>query len=203
MPDIRFCSRCGSPLRPEDLAVARCSACQADLSPVLFRNQPAGADLRKVARAQRQLLYCVGLMILVQIASALLYSLASPPSVVEPLEALVSCSGLVLSLIALVFAVQLMAATGMHILVRALLVVLLFAPCINLLVLLGINHRATKLLRRAGVRVGLLGARDEDVIRRISSLHCRNCGYLLVGNVSGICPECGTPVAGNTRVAVD
>jgi predicted Zn-ribbon and HTH transcriptional regulator len=24
---------------------------------------------------------------------------------------------------------------------------------------------------------------------------CRNCGYNLTGNVSGICPECGTAVA--------
>ena len=24
--------------------------------------------------------------------------------------------------------------------------------------------------------------------------HCLDCGYNLTGNVSGICPECGTPV---------
>jgi hypothetical protein len=24
--------------------------------------------------------------------------------------------------------------------------------------------------------------------------HCRRCGYNLTGNVSGVCPECGTPV---------
>lgn len=27
---------------------------------------------------------------------------------------------------------------------------------------------------------------------------CRNCGYDLTGNVSGICPECGTPAQANT-----
>jgi hypothetical protein len=26
--------------------------------------------------------------------------------------------------------------------------------------------------------------------------HCRSCGYNLTGNLSGICPECGTPTAG-------
>jgi hypothetical protein len=26
--------------------------------------------------------------------------------------------------------------------------------------------------------------------------HCQTCGYNLTGNVSGICPECGTPIAG-------
>ena len=26
--------------------------------------------------------------------------------------------------------------------------------------------------------------------------HCQKCGYNLTGNVSGICPECGTPIEG-------
>ncbi len=25
--------------------------------------------------------------------------------------------------------------------------------------------------------------------------HCQTCGYNLTGNVSGVCPECGTPVS--------
>lgn len=29
--------------------------------------------------------------------------------------------------------------------------------------------------------------------RRPDPVACRNCGYNLKGNVSGICPECGTP----------
>jgi hypothetical protein len=29
---------------------------------------------------------------------------------------------------------------------------------------------------------------------------CLTCGYNLHGNTSGVCPECGTPVAGNTEV---
>lgn len=29
--------------------------------------------------------------------------------------------------------------------------------------------------------------------RRSKSGHCRNCGYNLTGNVTGRCPECGTP----------
>jgi hypothetical protein len=30
--------------------------------------------------------------------------------------------------------------------------------------------------------------------RRIPPGHCQVCGYNLTGNVSGICPECGTPI---------
>jgi len=34
--------------------------------------------------------------------------------------------------------------------------------------------------------------------RRIPPGHCQRCGYNLTGNVSGLCPECGTPIpAGN------
>jgi len=32
-------------------------------------------------------------------------------------------------------------------------------------------------------------------LRRRRQGHCGNCGYSLTGNVSGVCPECGTPVA--------
>ncbi len=31
--------------------------------------------------------------------------------------------------------------------------------------------------------------------RRIPPNHCRNCGYNLTGNVSGVCPECGCRIA--------
>jgi hypothetical protein len=34
---------------------------------------------------------------------------------------------------------------------------------------------------------------------RIPVGHCRNCGYDLTGNVSGVCPECGTPVKGEGK----
>src|SRR5512145_1772037 len=44
-----------------------------------------------------------------------------------------------------------------------LLGLLLFAPCVNLLVLLIVNQRATWLLRKAGVKVGLLGADPNRV----------------------------------------
>jgi len=36
---------------------------------------------------------------------------------------------------------------------------------------------------------------EETKLRRITGL-CPNCAYNLKGNVSGVCPECGTPVPG-------
>jgi predicted RNA-binding Zn-ribbon protein involved in translation (DUF1610 family) len=35
--------------------------------------------------------------------------------------------------------------------------------------------------------------------RRLPPGHCNTCGYNLAGNVSGICPECGTKVRGNSQ----
>ncbi len=43
-----------------------------------------------------------------------------------------------------------------------------------------------------GVPTAFLWLRDR---RRIPPGHCSYCGYNLTGNVSGMCPECGTTVA--------
>lgn len=37
--------------------------------------------------------------------------------------------------------------------------------------------------------------RAYDRAKRISRGHCAYCDYDLTGNTSGVCPECGTPVA--------
>jgi hypothetical protein len=41
-----------------------------------------------------------------------------------------------------------------------------------------------------GSAAALLWWRD----RRLPTGHCQKCGYNLTGNVSGVCPECGTPI---------
>lgn len=91
---------------------------------------------------------------------------------------------------------QLQAALAVHTAWRILTGIFLFAPCISLLVLLAVNSRATSALQRAGLVVGFMGVRDEEVVKLLGASRCRHCSYLLVGNTSGICPECGTPVNG-------
>jgi predicted amidophosphoribosyltransferase len=39
------------------------------------------------------------------------------------------------------------------------------------------------------------GSGCEQVERVLGLYRCRKCGYSLIGNTSGICPECGTQVA--------
>jgi len=52
------------------------------------------------------------------------------------------------------------------------------------------------ILLAVGIPTGYLWYRD----RRPPPGHCRKCGYDLTGNVSGICPECGTPIKGAKRM---
>ena len=39
-----------------------------------------------------------------------------------------------------------------------------------------------------------VGRRDSLKLRFVAEPHCRKCSYNLTGNISGICPECGTPI---------
>lgn len=39
----------------------------------------------------------------------------------------------------------------------------------------------------------LPGSQEWLEQRRVKRGECRHCGYSLTGNVSGVCPECGTP----------
>jgi hypothetical protein len=64
----------------------------------------------------------------------------------------------------------------------------------NLLLLLSVNISVTRTLRRAGLRAGFWGMKDEDVKRVLDPTLCRGCDYNLTGNISGICPECGRPL---------
>jgi rRNA maturation endonuclease Nob1 len=64
------------------------------------------------------------------------------------------------------------------------------------LVLVTINLSVTRTLRRAGLRVGFMGVRPDEIERVLNANLCRGCGYNLTGNISGICPECGRPAVG-------
>ena len=82
-------------------------------------------------------------------------------------------------------------AQGTHPIVTVLCAVVMIAPCGNFLLLILINQSVIRTLRRAGLHVGFMGVKDEEVERVLDPALCRGCGYNLTGNVSGVCPECG------------
>lgn len=90
--------------------------------------------------------------------------------------------------------VLIMCADGTHPAMIVVAAVLMLAPCVNLLVLLLINRGATRALRKAGIRVGFMGANQDDVERAVNFELCKGCGYNLTGNTSGFCPECGRAI---------
>lgn len=102
-----------------------------------------------------------------------------------------SVLGLVCTVVMIMGLVGVMASLGRHIVLRIFVCFLMFLPLISLLVLLRYNRKATRLLRDAGLKVGLMGASDEQILRVLSVNRCHTCGYDLTGNVSGRCPECG------------
>lgn len=51
----------------------------------------------------------------------------------------------------------------------------------------------------AVVTVAFPAVRLRNVFRRRRVGHCTDCGYDLTGNVSGVCPECGTKVGAPTH----
>ena len=53
---------------------------------------------------------------------------------------------------------------------------LMFVPCISLLVMLALNGRATKFLKDAGVSVGFLGATEDSVRKQLERRAASNSG---------------------------
>jgi len=150
-----------------------------------------GVDLRLLARRQRMVLWlflgsAVGELLLFAPGASRLTAQGAVVEVMIMLSVRVAViAGTVLVLRALRTNVMLLIA----------LTVLMILPLVNLLVLLAENGRATKTLRKAGLRVGLMGVKDEEVVRLLGANRCRKCSYDLTGNLTGVCPECGVPIA--------
>jgi hypothetical protein len=169
-----------------------CPLCGGSLAPPPQTfDQAAGIDLRQVAKRQRALLWYILASLTIQLW--FIIPIVSLPPIADVAIAIIFW---VVQIFIIIGVVRLLAAMSVHIIWRILYIVLLFAPCINLLVLLVINRRATRALRNAGLRVGLMGVPDEQVVRRLSVHLCKVCSYDLTGNISGRCPECGTPIRG-------
>ena len=96
--------------------------------------------LKSLASGQKLIIYAI-----------LVYFLAFAAGQVSPIAAMV--------LVFASFALSVLVLLNVHIVFKILYFLLLFLPLLNILALLSINARATKMLRKGGYKVGLLGAK--------------------------------------------
>ncbi len=147
-----------------------------------------GVDLRRVARLQRGMFWC-------------LLAIAAIVAVV-PLAANQAVFGYALGAawLAFLFAPivlggELLGVLNTRVAWMVFAALLFMVPGMNLIVMLYLYFRAKSELERVGLRPGLLGISDARLREHFAVPRCESCGYNLTGNVSGVCAECGSPIA--------
>lgn len=110
---------------------------------------PAGIDLRAVARRQKWVIYCIAAYL------TLVLSLPGAPS--EDFDLVIQVFGLAIVVTAAVL-VFLLAIAIYNPGVSAILGIVALVPLVGLFVLLVLSGSATRVLRKHGIRVGLIGA---------------------------------------------
>lgn len=196
MPNMMTCQACGRAFDLAPGARASCPFCTAPVSHSYVHTIIDGIDVDLVAIRQRRLIWCVMIMLLLTCLNPAILALRLPQGgiVIDVLDIVIPLAVLALAVLAVVWVVATMSALRIHLAWRIILVPLLLVPLVGLLCLLLVNRRATKVLQLAGLHVGFMGVREEDVIRKFSQFLCTTCGYDLTGNVSGFCSECGTAI---------
>ncbi len=110
------------------------------------------AELRRIAQGQRLINLAILFNTAVFIAAGVLGAEAST------LLTMVIGLGYLATMIMSLYGTVRLAGALSGTTVAVISFILMFVPCVNLLVLLMLNGRATKRLREAGFKVGLLGA---------------------------------------------
>lgn len=200
---LATCTFCGC--TTDNSADGICHECGATMPPLASSSIPlakpvlmggsAPPDLRVVARMQRWLLW----LVLSIMAFYLLFTIAGPafmfrgagPNLAYIVVMEVVLLGLYVASVVVV--ILLLNAMRSHIATKIVCGILVFAPCVNLIMLVLVNRKATAILKTAGIPVGFMGASDRAVVLKTDPTICRHCGYSLIGNLSGRCPECGDP----------
>ncbi|MBI1827795.1 MAG: hypothetical protein HY287_02690 [Planctomycetes bacterium] len=146
-------------------------------------------DLRRLAKRQRGIIWLIAASILAQ---AIVFSI--PATQTPSITLMLAYFQTLVSILIGVGVIRALIAQGNNIIAIALCSLLAFAPSGNILLLIMVSISVTGTLRQAGIRVGFMGAKDDEVLRALNPMLCRGCGYDLTGNVSGRCPECGRDV---------
>lgn len=111
------------------------------------------ADVRSVAVYQKGLLVCILIYII-----AVICQFALP----ENMRIFLGLGVLLVGLVGAVYVI-LLAMKIYHPVIGVVLGILTMVPCLGLLLLLLINSRATEILKRNGISVGLMGANLSEI----------------------------------------
>lgn len=154
--------------------------------------------LLAVAQTQRILITLVLVSLAIQGAVIALPDLmARQGSLREIINLVLGLAYLLSGVAAIVFTVRLAIVSGANKVIAIIAALFMIVPCAGLLLLLRANMMATKVLRDNGVKVGFLGISPSE-FNRLRQNSCPGCGYSIEGIVTGVCPECGTPIAPTT-----
>lgn len=153
-------------------------------------------SLRGVARWQRRLLLAFLAMLSLYIGAIVFMNLWSsvPSGMGGVMRGVLSVGFVVSGVVVIVYAAMLNVAMGRNIVMVVIGSLLMVVPLIGLLLLALTSSRATELLKKHGVKVGLLGASASEIERLVEGA-CDSCGYDVRGLSSVRCPECGGVIA--------
>jgi hypothetical protein len=115
-------------------------------------------DIRSMALRQRRLILVMGLVFLV---SLVLSAPGFPFGEAVAIIALLLAVGLSVTCVILVL--RLARSMGWNALAQTITAILMFVPWVSVLTLLFVNHKATKVLRSHGLRVGLFGVSRQEL----------------------------------------
>jgi len=119
--------------------------------------------LKRIASNQRKMLVCILLMILLTIVGAYdRYNGTGTSMFGESLELLPVYTYYLINIFAFIFIFLLVANVYDSVLIAVLLAILSIVPCVGILILLGANQQATRLLRGNGIKVGFWGAKLDQ-----------------------------------------
>jgi len=150
-------------------------------------------NIRKLARLQRWLLGLVLAFVALWVATMAASNPRGPLTGLGtmPVFPLLKVMKVIVTGLSLVIVVLVLRTDGSHPAVVLFGAIMMLIPLVNFLTLVLVNSSTTRILRRAGLPVGLTGVRADVVERILRGDLCTKCGYNLSGNVSGRCPECG------------
>lgn len=185
------CPHCRNPYDPSR-GFSFCPVCGKRLP--TFEAEPS-IDLRRIGHCQRRLMltFMVSLGLSLPLLAGLWAEIELRWLGAFWIYLPASCGFFFCELIGVYWMANLLAASGVGVVLRLFLAILMLHPLGFMLVSFGANRHAIRKFRASGLKLRYFGESSNTLDELVRSTNCRQCTYSLIGNVSGVCPECGTP----------